>query len=60
MVSIAHTSIYSLSSSSAVSGWRLEEEENLEFIDAGQVVDDVLEDVMDMISAMEVQRNIVS
>ena len=39
---------------------RLEEEEKLEFIDAGQVVDDVLEDVMDMISAMEVQRKIAS
>jgi hypothetical protein len=39
---------------------RLEEEEKLEFIDAGQVVDDVLEDVMDMISAMEVQSKIVS
>jgi hypothetical protein len=39
---------------------RLEEEEKLEFIDAGQVVYDILEDVIDMISVMEVQRNIVS
>ena len=38
---------------------RLEEEEQLKFIDAGPVVEDTLEDVMDMISTMEVQYKMV-